>query len=267
MKPTLYFFVLLFFFACTGVKKQSNYISFAMSHNDYEQEKPLTDALSLGFACVEADIHLKDGELYVAHDEDEINPLMTLKSMYLDPIRELVEKGVITRENPFYLYVDLKTKNETIDTLSNQLREYRDILTRVDSDGYHVGEVKVISGSWDVMKHLTTRYIFAEGKITMLETDLPSTSLFLINEKWSGLFSWNGEGEMPHDEELRLREMVQKANQGGRYIRFWATDFETKEARERLWRKLRECGVHLISTDYLTELSIFAHQEEFVINK
>ena len=39
----------------------------AFSHNDYERAKPLADALSLGFNCVEADLWLIDGELYVSH--------------------------------------------------------------------------------------------------------------------------------------------------------------------------------------------------------
>ncbi len=40
----------------------------AHAHNDYLHPRPLHDALAHGFASVEADIHLVNGELYVSHD-------------------------------------------------------------------------------------------------------------------------------------------------------------------------------------------------------
>ena len=40
----------------------------AFSHNDYWREHPLTDALDLGFNCVEADLWEIDDELYVSHE-------------------------------------------------------------------------------------------------------------------------------------------------------------------------------------------------------
>lgn len=43
-------------------KSQKVYYN-AFSHNDYEHERPLFDALDLGFNCVEADLWLIDGEL------------------------------------------------------------------------------------------------------------------------------------------------------------------------------------------------------------
>ena len=46
----------------------------AHAHNDYEHDRPLFDALDHGFTSVEADVHLVDGELFVAHNSDEIKP-------------------------------------------------------------------------------------------------------------------------------------------------------------------------------------------------
>jgi hypothetical protein len=40
----------------------------AHAHNDYEHDRPLFDALDHGFCSVEADIHLVDGQLLVAHN-------------------------------------------------------------------------------------------------------------------------------------------------------------------------------------------------------
>ncbi len=59
----------------------------AHAHNDYEHPRPLLDALSHGFTSVEADIHLVDGQLLVAHDPIDLDPSRTLESLYLAPWR------------------------------------------------------------------------------------------------------------------------------------------------------------------------------------
>ncbi len=58
----------------------------AFSHNDYERPRPLFDALSFQFNCVEADLWLIDGELYVSHDSVAPNPDITFEKLYLLPL-------------------------------------------------------------------------------------------------------------------------------------------------------------------------------------
>jgi hypothetical protein len=66
----------------------------AHSHNDGERDVPLFGALELGIASVEADVWLVDDELLVAHDPEGLAPELTLRSLYLDPLREQVgERG------------------------------------------------------------------------------------------------------------------------------------------------------------------------------
>ena len=60
------------------------------AHNDYEHTRPLLDALQHGFCSVEADVHLVDGQLLVAHSRLDVNPGKTLQALYLDPLRERV---------------------------------------------------------------------------------------------------------------------------------------------------------------------------------
>jgi hypothetical protein len=57
------------------------------AHNDYEHERPLHEALELGFCSVEADVHLVAGSLLVAHDLGDTDPERTLQSLYLGPLR------------------------------------------------------------------------------------------------------------------------------------------------------------------------------------
>lgn len=65
----------------------------AHAHNDYEHELPLFDALDHWLKSVEADIWLVDGELLVAHDQDQVQPGRTLRSLYLDPMQTVVAQN------------------------------------------------------------------------------------------------------------------------------------------------------------------------------
>jgi len=52
----------------------------AHAHNDYLHARPLLDARDHGFCSVEADVHLVNGKLLVAHDPEEVNPSRLSKS-------------------------------------------------------------------------------------------------------------------------------------------------------------------------------------------
>ena len=88
----------------------------AFSHNDYERPRPLLDALSFNFNCVEADLWLIDGELYVSHDSVAPDPDITFEKLYLLPLTERIKEnnGKVYKDSdrPFYLMVDCKTDGE-----------------------------------------------------------------------------------------------------------------------------------------------------------
>src|SRR5262245_25702012 len=68
-------------------------LSRGHAHNDYAHERPLLDALEHGFCSVEADIYLVEGHLLVAHDRGQVQPGRTLQALYLDPLRDRVQKN------------------------------------------------------------------------------------------------------------------------------------------------------------------------------
>ena len=88
----------------------------AHAHNDYEHKRPLFDALGHGFCSVEADVHLIDGKLLVAHDRKDAKPDRTLQALYLDPLRERVKAngGRVYPGGPtVFLLIDVKTPRKT----------------------------------------------------------------------------------------------------------------------------------------------------------
>jgi len=108
-------------------------VANAHSHNDYEQLQPFFLAYQEGFGSIEADIHLKEGKLLVAHDAKNLIEDRSLDKLYLDPIADGLKKN---QGNPYsdanktlQLLIDIKTDaNPTIQALVALLKKYPTII-------------------------------------------------------------------------------------------------------------------------------------------
>ena len=127
------------------IQKASSAIHYnAFSHNDYWRERPLLDALSFRFNCVEADLWLIDGELYVSHDRPEPNPAITFENLYLKPLVARIQanggKVYPGSDRPFYLMVDCKAQGEEMyKLLKKQMEPYKEYFCSVDNGEYKEG--------------------------------------------------------------------------------------------------------------------------------
>ena len=239
----------------------------AHAHNDYEHDRPLYDALDHGFTSVEADIHLADGDLYVAHDSDEITPNRTLRSLYLEPLNRRIAQnaGRVYQNGPqFTLFIDIKTEAvATYKVLSKLLAEYGSIFTTFDSNGRtDKAVVAIVSGNRhaSLMESEAIRYAGCDGRLEDLESDAPATLIPIISDNWTKHFSFNGTGSMSAKERQKLRKIVETAHKKGQRVRFWATPDRPSPARQTLWRELLSNGVDLLNTDDLKGLQQFLLQ-------
>jgi Glycerophosphoryl diester phosphodiesterase family len=231
----------------------------AHAHNDYRHVRPLLDALDHGFCSVEADIHLVDGALLVAHDRDKVRPGRTLQKLYLDPLRKRARKkgGRIYRDGPpFILLIDVKSDAAaTWAALRDVLEDYADILTVFECDRRETKAVTVvISGARDskTMAAEARRLAGVDGRLSDLDSDVPAHFMPMISDNWRNHFTWNGQGPMPDTEREKLRGIVERAHGKGQVVRFWATP-----ERPALWQELYSAGVDLINTDQLARLQEF----------
>lgn len=231
----------------------------AHSHNDYLHERPLLDALDHGFCSVEADIHLVDGQLLVAHDRDKTRPDRTLQSLYLDPLRERVKRngGRVYRGGPeVTLLIDLKHDWHVLyPALRAVLVKYADILTTFRDGRKEANAVLVIiSGNHtrDMLDGETVRYAALDGILADLNSDVPASLVPWISGQWGRSFKWRGKDVMPEEELARLKEIVAKAHQQGRRVRFWGAPDQAP-----FWATIRDAGVDLINTDNLPGLEKF----------
>ena len=233
------------------------------AHNDYEHKRPLFDALDHGFCSVEADIYLVEGQLLVAHNRSQVKPERTLQSLYLDPLRERVKKngGRVYPNGPeATLLIDIKSDWRMIyPVLREVLKQYADILTTFQGDAKQTNAITVIiSGnrSLDMFKGESVRYAAYDGLLSDLASSASPNLIPWISDNWGATFKWTGRGEMPAADKLKLTEIVTKAHEKGRCVRFWGAPDQPV-----FWREMLANGVDLINTDDLEGVQKFFAKE------
>jgi len=228
-------------------------LACAHSHNDYEHKRPLLDALTAGFCSVEADVWLVDGQLLVAHNRSQTRKERTLQSLYLDPLRERVEKngGRVYPGGPsLTLLIDFKTEaSATYRALNEALKPYATILTKFHSDRTQTNAIIIIvSGNrpLELMQSETVRHAGYDGRLADLETPASPHFMPLVSDNWTTHFQWRGSGPLPEAQKQKLKQLVGKAHQQGKRLRLWAAP-----DLPAAWRELLAAGVDLINTDDL----------------
>ncbi len=231
----------------------------AHAHNDYEHTRPLLDALDRGFCSVEADVHLVDGRLLVAHDRWQVKPGRSLQALYLDPLRSRVRAngGRVYRDGPpVTLLIDVKSDaNKTYAALRGVLEEYRDILTVFRPDSTETNAITVVitgNRARDLLAGEAIRYSALDGRLEDLDGRESNRLIPLISDSWESHFKWRGVGPISEQERTRLRELVKKTHAQGRRLRFWAT-----ADRVEVWSELSLGGVDLLNADDLDGLRQF----------
>jgi hypothetical protein len=147
------------------------------SHNDYWRKVPLYNALHTGCIGVEADVWLFDEDLYVGHNTASLTRNRTFKSLYVNPLVEILTKmnpstdfSNNTRNGLFdtdpdqtlVLLVDIKTSGrDTWPYVLQQLQPLRDRnwLTWTDGTTVKSGPITVVgtgNAPFDLLTSNTT---------------------------------------------------------------------------------------------------------------
>ena len=124
----------------------------AYAHNDYQNARPLTDALTLGFRGAEADVFLVDGTLRVGHDERAARAGGSLESLYLAPLQALAARcGRLTSDGrSFLLALEIKEESPvTHDSLLALLGRYRSLLEAPQPDSGGRPALAVVLVGWE----------------------------------------------------------------------------------------------------------------------
>jgi hypothetical protein len=225
----------------------------AHAHNDYQHNRPLLDALDHGFCSVEADVHLVDGELLVAHNRSQVKPGRTLQALYLDPLRERVKKngGHVYPAGPeFTLLVELKSDWHTsYPVLRDILKQYAGMITTFQAGAQQTNAIRVIitgNRAKEMFAGEAIRYASMDGDLADLDSGAPADLIPWISSNWGQSFKWRGSGAIPEADQRKLKDIVAKAHQQGRRVRFWGAPDQPV-----FWSEMLEDDVDLINTDDL----------------
>jgi hypothetical protein len=226
----------------------------AHSHNDYQQARPLADALDNGSHSVEADIWLEDGEILVSHLG--LRFVGSLRDLYLEPLQALATgRGSLFGDGePVYLWLDIKTSAPEMHPALRSLLSRYPMLR-----GRRAPVVAILTGDEGSKR----AYVEGPEPLAVRDSndfyadDPPHPLWHWYALCWGDYFRWDGNGAMPPDERAGLRALIAAIHARSRRIRFWDTPDS-----EALWTELLDAGADLIGSDNLPRLRRFLEQQE-----
>jgi alkaline phosphatase len=247
---------LLLFVALSGKNQeapQKRYTTAnAHSHNDYEQAIPFHKAWQKRFGSVEADIFLRNGKLIVAHDTIQIARQWTLDSLYIGPLLLQLEKngGFVYPDKKRSLQLMIDIKSEAISTLDRLVQKIKAYPSLTKSTSLKI----VISGSRPDPEQFASypSWILFDGELRREYQPKELEKIVMLSDNFARYSSWKGQGALPEKDRQNLKEMIDKAHQLNKKVRFWNAP-DTPEA----WKIFMELGVDYINTDKIEELSTF----------
>lgn len=230
------------------------------SHNDYTRDKPLYDALKYGFTSIEVDVYWHDGKMVVTHDNKQLDEKPTLQELYLDPLNSIIKKngGAVYADNDtqLVLMVDLKSdKVSTYLALKEIFIDYLEIIEWYKNDKKVPGPIQVLLTGGppiELIEIEENRYFYVDGSMDQWSMNYPVSLMPRASTNYRSFLKWYGKGEMPVEEERKLKELIKKAHEAGRKVRFWGCP-----NRVEVWRKLMDEGADWINVDDLKGFNEF----------
>lgn len=233
----------------------------AHAHNDYWHARPLFQALDNGFMSVEADCHLVDGSMLVAHEKNFTVKRRTLQRLYLDPLMKRAKENnfkSIYKNGPaeFMLYVEMKSDCEKfIPVLDSVLKNYDSMLTKFVDGRKITGAVRILidpCGNNSFLQNSNPRYLSFSGNLNDADKKSENDLMPRISFSYRSLLSWKGRGQMPEEEKQKLKNFMQKAHSNGYTVRLWAAG-----NKKKVWKELVDAGVDWINVDRLKRFRKF----------
>lgn len=252
-KNLLFFIVYAVLFTNSLTAQERKYtVSNAHAHNDYIHPVPFWTAYNAGFGSIEADVFLRNNQLYVAHDTAHIASSRTLQSLYFNPLKSAIQtnNGQIFKDSlkHLLLLIDLKTTAEsTLEKVIQILQAYEEITTCTTLK-------IVITGNQPHVSKLNfyPDYIYFDGNLKNNYTVEELEKVALFSDNFSNYTKWTGKGILPAQDKMKIDSAVTKAHLLSKPIRFWAAP-DAKKA----WHQLMHLQVDYINTDKISGVSSF----------
>lgn len=251
MLKKIFFFLLVANLSINGFAQQRHYsVADAHAHNDYEHPIPFFTAWNAGFGSIEADVFPVNGILLVSHSKKALDPQRTLDSLYLKPLLKELQKNPNRKVD---LLVDIKENyKESLQLLMQELKPLKKYLVS-DKDSRKPLTI-LISGERPPPSEYKNYpgYIFFDDDLRLIHTPGEWKRVGLVSLSFERYSKWNGEGNLPDNDQIVLTHVIDSVHQAGKKIRFWAAP-----DNENSWRTQMKLDVDLIGTDKIQQLSQF----------
>jgi alkaline phosphatase len=231
------------------------------SHNDYHQNIPLLRSYYARMGSIEADVFLKNGQLFVAHDTTEISQDATLKKLYLEPLAKFYAKNgnkpYPDARQKLQLIIDIKEDYEhVLPVLIKELKSFNVIFDRTKNpDAIAIA----ISGDMPLPSAFNNypAYISFDGRPYTNYTAGQLERVAMISDDIKNYTEWNGKGTPTKADELKLRAVIDKAHAQHKPFRFWGT-----QDSPNTWVELERMGTDWINTDHPEQLHTFYEHKD-----
>ena len=218
------------------------------SHNDYAQRVPFYQAYAQQVSSIEADVFLHDGQLLVGHDVEDLRADMTFEALYVEPIVTLFARngGRAFRDSDQTLQLMVELKSETDPTL----RAVAALLGRwpeVFDPEVNPAAVRVaVTGRVPAPDAFDRypRFLGFDGAWDADYTPEQLERIALISTNFRDFSQWNGKGTIIPAEKERLEQVIDRAHEQGKPVRFWNAPEGTT-----VYYTFYDMGIDYINTD------------------
>ena len=218
------------------------------SHNDYAQRVPFYQAYAQQVSSIEADVFLHDGQLLVGHDVEDLRADMTFEALYVEPIVTLFARngGRAFRDSDQTLQLMVELKSETDPTL----RAVAALLGRwpeVFDPEVNPAAVRVaVTGRVPAPEAFDRypRFLGFDGAWDADYTPEQLERIAQISTNFRDFSQWNGKGTIIPAEKERLEQVIDRAHEQGKPVRFWNAPEGTT-----VYYTFYDMGIDYINTD------------------
>ncbi|KAI0879166.1 hypothetical protein GGS24DRAFT_230971 [Hypoxylon argillaceum] len=229
------------------------------SHNDYEQNIPVFEALSAGCISMEADVWLFNGDVIIGH----LLPTLgrTLRAQYVNPLLAILNHngGSAYKSRPdqtLVLLVDFKTSDTgTLDAVVTALDPLRQAgyLSRLENGVLVKKAITVVASGSAPFDRISTgdgvpdRDIFYDANLGALSgSSYTSQNSYVASADFQDVIGQASTATLTAAQMTTITTQVGQAHAKGLVARYWNLP------GEYLWESLKALGVDLLNADDLS---------------
>lgn len=254
------FLLFAYSFCCLQIVlgQKNNYdLSKVHSHNDYWQKRPFWNAYEHGLGSIEADTYLKNGQILIGHNPEDLNDSITLQKMYLEPLSQLLKAN---NSLPFksnhakhlQLMIEMKSVGDSeIYPLISLLEKYPEIAHNKNLSVVITGHLP----SNNVIEKMPL-FVQFDGQIRYDYSPEVLEHIALLSDDLQHFVKWNGKEKINSSDYETLQSFVVKVHKLGKKVRFWnAPD------NPLAWETFLSLGVDFVNTDHIEAIAEYFNKK------